>query len=516
MTSGSVVKGVFTPAKPGIPMRYESRTWSGGDSIITRSVPKMVELTRFRKERVVVEYLSWQKTKRGVWRWVKRERVTHRMIPYKKLVRVWEVTTIQPGSTPSAAVSTVATGTIATLIPDTLRRRERVAGLDDIGTLTDTRVHGLTQYTERPPKRARKSDNPYTLTAAKWHDICVERWAADYQSYDPKICFPPTKTFQGGLIYTFGYPSWSPESLLQSEDQFKLINKLRAKVIGSDFNMSVAMAELNESADLIANAARRIARYMGYMAKGQYAHALEALLGELAPGTARRVRDRGRRREEIASRHLEMQYGWKPLLQDTVAGAEALAEALNAPVRKSYRARVRVEKNYSKHTTIGGSCLGPPSDYVGAAVKTHSRSIICRFTEKPSVPKLLGLLDPEVVAWEKVPFSFVADWFIPVGDWLQARGFAQGLDAVFIQSDKKTGRAFPPYTKDRAQLIVSNPEDVLAVQPDFFKVEFSRVILTSLDVPKPRMQPLNKVLSWSRAANAVALLVGRYSGRGDG
>jgi hypothetical protein len=39
----------------------------------------------------------------------------------------------------------------------------------------------------------------------------------------------------------------------------------------------------------------------------------------------------------------------------------------------------------------------------------------------------MGLENPLAVAWEVVPFSFVLDWWIPVGNILQAYSDARGL-----------------------------------------------------------------------------------------
>lgn len=41
------------------------------------------------------------------------------------------------------------------------------------------------------------------------------------------------------------------------------------------------------------------------------------------------------------------------------------------------------------------------------------------------LPGRFGLLNPLEVIWELVPLSFVADWFLPIGDYLSA------LDAPF-------------------------------------------------------------------------------------
>jgi hypothetical protein len=42
----------------------------------------------------------------------------------------------------------------------------------------------------------------------------------------------------------------------------------------------------------------------------------------------------------------------------------------------------------------------------------------------------MGLTNPLEVAWELIPFSFVADWFISVGDWLRGLTALHGLRIV--------------------------------------------------------------------------------------
>jgi hypothetical protein len=118
------------------------------------------------------------------------------------------------------------------------------------------------------------------------------------------------------------------------------------------------------------------------------------------------------------------------------------------------------------------------------------------------------LLDPEVVMWNLVPFSFLADWAIPLSDWLTARGFAQGLDATFITSNKRTGVAYEPQGKG---LFKSDPSDGEAL---FSRVLFDRTVSSTLAVPKPTTTPLAKALSWRHMTNAVALLISNHGGRG--
>jgi len=50
--------------------------------------------------------------------------------------------------------------------------------------------------------------------------------------------------------------------------------------------------------------------------------------------------------------------------------------------------------------------------------------------EELSAPRSLGLYDPLSVAWELVPFSFVADWFIPIGTYLDNLAAIPNISAL--------------------------------------------------------------------------------------
>lgn len=113
----------------------------------------------------------------------------------------------------------------------------------------------------------------------------------------------------------------------------------------------------------------------------------------------------------------------------------------------------------------------------------------------------------ESVAWELTPWSFVVDWFIPIGDWLTARGHAQGLKGTFITSDKKTGVANTP-TGDFTL------NQYTWISPCYRHIVFDRTISFVLGVPMPTLKPLAKAASWRHCANAVALLVSGHGGSG--
>lgn len=300
---------------------------------------------------------------------------------------------------------------------------------------------------------------------------------------------------------------WTAEVLLDANDQIKLVNKLQGKTQGSDFNMSVFLGESRQTLGLLADSAIRIAKAGHHIKKLDIFGAARALFEGTSRSPLRR-HDWRLNRPAVASTKnsanlwLELQYGWKPLLNDAEECAKSLAHALNVPFSQTVRASVRKEQNRS----LGGYDIGQNTVMGGKASRYHRRQIIAILSEPNSVVASLGLLDPELVLWELTPFSFVADWFIPIGSWMQARGAASRLTGTFITTDKR--EAFI--------------REVTATNPAYGKqtcsgrghqLFFDRVISTSIKVPMPVMKPLEKVASWQHCANAIALVVQMFSPR---
>ena len=206
---------------------------------------------------------------------------------------------------------------------------------------------------------------------------------------------------------------------------------------------------------------------------------------------------------------LEIQYGWRPLLQDIYEASRALAWHLGDPYKQRLRVTVRKEKDLLKVSTWPGKPLGTvPQTYAknwcnSRATIRQQRWLTAIIAERPeSIPAALGLLDPEVIAWEATPFSFVADWAIPIGDWLESRAYASRLKGTFITSDLFLNHHFP----NEGSFVSGNPRAQRKI------VSFTRVISNTLAVPMPAVKPLSKVASFQHCLNGLALMVSVVSG----
>lgn len=112
---------------------------------------------------------------------------------------------------------------------------------------------------------------------------------------------------------------------------------------------------------------------------------------------------------------LAWRYGWQTLGMDI----EAAVEAFNAPLRDEIvegRAGESVKQTLTSNSPFVGYYVS--HDYE----TTLSRDLSVRVNAcaKMSARTLNVLVSPAVTGWETIPYSFVADWFVSVGDAIAA------------------------------------------------------------------------------------------------
>ena len=283
------------------------------------------------------------------------------------------------------------------------------------------------------------------------------------------------------------FPSGALVPSLTANDELTLLSRLSEKVKGHNFNLAVAAAEGKKTVSMVSNAIQSIGGAVLDLKRGRFESAARRF------GVNSRPSQLSHR--DVAGRWLELQYGWLPLLSDVYESAKAY-EALTRKPRKEI-VTVSFTKRFvhdASQAPVNWSCKGPAMS---------GKKIYYEMTEQMSAPRSLGLMDPLTVAWELIPYSFVIDWFIPIGTYLENLNTIPSLRGRFMTT---TLRRFS------GSAVSISPSYRWAVVPTTHtsQVFLDRKISTSLSVPKPSFNSFEDAMSPKRIWNAIALAVQRF------
>lgn len=206
---------------------------------------------------------------------------------------------------------------------------------------------------------------------------------------------------------------------------FKVLD--RAK--GEQFNVPVAIGEGRETIKMVSSSIGSLVNAARSLKRGNFLKAARDLGCKPLSKTARKKLSRQRAIEPtkaFANAWLAMSYGWIPLMgsvfdavllyRDRASQLSRQLATVTARARKSWTV---YSENQLLHTTASGSY----DSCFGTVVKDYHETARMAWVCSPTGANFsgqLGLLNPLEVAWELVPLSFVADWFIPIGDYFSS------------------------------------------------------------------------------------------------
>lgn len=311
--------------------------------------------------------------------------------------------------------------------------------------------------------------NNYTMEHIKWTQSSLAATNFDGWANPPRHTIDGFKAING----------WG------SKDDLGLLNQLAEQIKGHSFDLAINMAESKRTYGLVLSNVRSLGSSLVNLKRGNFSQAFRAL----GVPTSRQRRLRAR---DISGRWLEMQYGWRPLIDQSYQAAKAL-EALNRDRTMRFIASKQRTKVHD---------LAESGGYQTFCRATISVKIICELYEELSLWRSLGLTNPASVVWEVVPYSFVVDWFLPVGSYLSALGVIPSLKGRFLTISKGTwkGDRFVKTSPSPA----FRPTGGYGLKRNY--IRYSRVPSSSLSVPRPRFVELPRALSPAHLYNAVALV----------
>jgi hypothetical protein len=194
-----------------------------------------------------------------------------------------------------------------------------------------------------------------------------------------------------------------------SPDLARAVEKLLEKWRSSTFDAGVSLAEGKESVEMIVQRTKTIIDSARALRKGNFGGALAALAH--VSKSDRRHAIKSMNSGYFANAWLELQFGWRPLLNDIYAASEFVKTKPKVGV-------IRSSVKESNPVCHGQGSF--PDSGIDSVVNEKRRYLKVTISEEPTVYERLGLTDPASIAWELVPFSFVVDWFTPIGSTIRA------------------------------------------------------------------------------------------------
>lgn len=189
---------------------------------------------------------------------------------------------------------------------------------------------------------------------------------------------------------------------------------------GADQNSEMLTKDLYDASNLVIEYGQRLLASLRYLKKGKFAKAYKAF-------NKRQGRLRNSR-QAIADHWLAFQWGVKPSM-DAIVNAFNLATS--SEERSTFVVRTSVHRRTKLHVWT--------QDFPSPSVKTEvgDQVMACyltrQFVDVSYKSFAAAWNNPIVPAWDAVPYSFLIDWFIPIGDYLKQFGYYQSVNPPVVR-----------------------------------------------------------------------------------
>ena len=300
----------------------------------------------------------------------------------------------------------------------------------------------------------------------------------------------------------------------------KVISKLAAKIKSQKVNVGQIIGERRQTVSLVTSSARRLAEAIMAVKRGNFKAASRSLFGSGRRGDSASERRRRRNSTDthggirgnvsgIPEQWLALQYGWKPLLSDIYGSCEELANLVTGspPVCSAFAsASMRLDDVLVQKGSTDGSRYPPKIELRRSGAHIHGSGYLQYgvSSEFGQTLSRTGIINPYAVAWELLPYSFVVDWFLPVGNYLSSLDFETGLS--FQRGWIAIKQTTPWHLGMHAQKLKDSSfeTDYSAASCSWDGTEYTREVLSATPLPSP--PSFKDPFSLTHMANALSLL----------
>jgi hypothetical protein len=311
--------------------------------------------------------------------------------------------------------------------------------------------------------------------------------------------FGPTRSGTGALVYF--KPSNAQNDAMDNSISSKLLTKIKSQHV----NIGNFIAERKQMMDMFSDTANRCARAFRSLKRGNIPGAFRALAcqpsGKVNP------------RQSAANNWLALQYGWLPLISDVYGAAQQMTDTLNNRLKKPvYHRAVATERLHDETVHISPS----GQDCVGATAHCEfiqdTRGVITYVVDVEDLALLgrVGLANPLAIAWEALPYSFIVDWALPIGNWINTLDATLGC--TFVDGSRsRTLRSVFQWENKHTYTSGNFQYNYLGCQGDGRWFEYLRQPFFN-GFPPVTAPQFKDPISKGHVANALALLSQAFKG----
>lgn len=192
-------------------------------------------------------------------------------------------------------------------------------------------------------------------------------------------------------------------SIANSKDTTRYVQAAAASIYSTKFDALTFLAEFHKTVSMFQNAVSQLARLAITYRK--------AKKGLVDPA------------QTLGNLYLEYRYGWRLLYYDMVDISETLADLAWKRERFSQRTGSNENSSTSTNYQYNGTAYQFTVNMI-EELKISLRGTVVADIEPPNFA-----FNPLTTSWELIPFSFIVDWFIGIGTWLETLSF------MFLQTN---------------------------------------------------------------------------------
>lgn len=251
-------------------------------------------------------------------------------------------------------------------------------------------------------------------------------------------------------------------------------------------SLGASLAEFGQSYGMIAARAVQLLKFGRALRKGRFGDAADALRTSVPKGVSKS--------KSVASNYLEFHFGWSPLIGDIYDAIDVIQK----PVKpKLVFGQARTSKGHEVIQNFPpiANTYGYNWQWGKSAVRLGAKIAVSN--PNLALANNLGLINPALVVWELVPFSFVADWFVNVS---QVLGSATDFLGLTLQDKYQTW-----FQEGTLNVIYAGNTPPGSHESEFLRwCNVDRAL--GFDTPSLSLLPY-KPPGLRRAASAISLLV---------